>query len=59
MKKKGGRCPLGPRQPGLPLEHAVLVRWEPKERAKAIAILAQLLMEASDRVRKEGGDEDA
>jgi hypothetical protein len=56
--KKVEKRPIGPRQPKLPLENPRLVRWETKERAKAVAILAQLLLEARGLVAKEGRDED-
>ncbi len=58
MKNREKR-PMGPRQPRLPLENPRLVRLEMKERAKVVAILAQLLREASGLATKECRDEDA
>ena len=52
MKKREKR-PMGPRQPRLPLENPRLVRLKTKERAKVVAILAQLLREASGLATKE------
>lgn len=57
--KKVEKRPIGPRQPRLPLENPRLVRLEARERAKAVAILAQLLLEARGLVAKESSDEDA
>ena len=57
--KKVEKRPIGPRQPRLPLENPRLVRLEAKERAKAVAILAQLLLEARGLVAEESSDEGA
>jgi len=50
--------PAAPRQLTMALDATALEGLGTKERAKAVSLLAQLLLEASGAVEEEGGDED-
>ena len=56
MKREAG--PAAPRQLAMVLDAPTLEGLGTTERARAMSLLAQLLLEASGVVDEEGGDED-
>ncbi len=50
--------PAAPRQLAMALDAPALEGLATRERAQAVSLLAQLLLEASGVVDEEGGDED-
>ena len=55
---KGENRPVVPRQLAMALDAPALEGLATTERAQAVSLLAQLLLEASGAVDEEGGDED-